>query len=452
MEILQTLWNILITPNERLSNILICPFSFVEAYLYMLTFITLLKIETNHKQRILYTTIFALVAVINIIFVPYPYYTFVNVLACPILVLIIFKLNILTSILCEIVMYLVSILLTTPLILLYTYILKLPSKLITDVPIHRIIYSIFFYVLIYLFCKLCKKHNINIYKAGNLKTKLNTPFFYNFIIGTLVVGIQTYIQYLYIDFIPNYVVFLNLASLLIYFLISLYSLSRTNKLEITTEKLEAEKLYNQTLTVLYDNISGFKHDFNNIVQGIGGYISTNNIEGLKEYYTEILGDCQKINNLSLLSPKVINNPAIYSLLTYKYHEAIKLGIKVDLQICIDLSTINMKIYQFTRLFGILIDNAIEAAKQCDEKEIVITFRNNDKRKKQFFIIENTYINKDINIDEIFERGKTSKKGENSKNHGLGLWEVRQFIKKYKNLDLYTTKNDKYFKQQFEIYY
>ena len=37
------------------------------------------------------------------------------------------------------------------------------------------------------------------------------------------------------------------------------------------------------------------------------------------------------------------------------------------------------------------------------------------------------------------------------NSGLGLWEVRQILKRNKNLNLYTTKNDKYFKQQLEMY-
>ena len=80
-----------------------------------------------------------------------------------------------------------------------------------------------------------------------------------------------------------------------------------------------------------------------------------------------------------------------------------------------------------------------------------TFYKVKGKNKQLFIIENTYTNKDVNINEIFEKGKTSKKTKDSKNHGLGLWEVRQTIKKNKNLDLYTTKSDKYFKQQFEVY-
>ena len=117
----------------------------------------------------------------------------------------------------------------------------------------------------------------------------------------------------------------------------------------------------------------------------------------------------------------------------------------------DLTNINMKIYLLTRALGILIDNAIEAAKDSDEKEIIITFRKDIQKHKQLFIIQNTYSNKDINIDEIFEKGKTTKVTKDSKNHGLGLWEIRQLLKKNHNLNLYTTKTEKYFKQQFEIY-
>lgn len=451
MEILQTIWNVLITENERLANIIICPFIFIEAYLYMMVFILLLNIKTNKKQRISYFVSFAIIAIINILFIPYPYYTFVNVLACPVLVFIIFKQNILISILCEITMYLVSILLTTPLMLIYTYVLKIPSSLITAIPLHRLIYSMLFYILIILFCYICKKSNFSFSSFVKLKNKFSPFLLLNFIVGTLAIAIQCYLQFYYIDYIPLHFIIINISILLIYFFISLFSLARTSKLESTTESLEEQKLYNHTLTLLYDKIRIYKHDFNNTIQGIGGYLSTNNMDGLKQYYTEILDDCQKTNSLSLLSPEVINNPAIYSLLTAKYHEATELGIKVTLDIFLDLSTINMKIYDLTRTLGILIDNAIDAAKQCDKKEIIINFRKDNKRHKQLFIIQNTYSNKDVNIDEIFEKGKSSKQTGDPKSHGLGLWEVRQLIKKNRNLDLYTTKSEKYFKQQFEIY-
>ena len=54
---------------------------------------------------------------------------------------------------------------------------------------------------------------------------------------------------------------------------------------------------------------------------------------------------------------------------------------------------------------------------------------------------------DVDINKIFDKGVTGKE-----NHtGLGLWEIRKILNRNNNLNLYTTKNDKYFTQQFEIY-
>ena len=89
---------------------------------------------------------------------------------------------------------------------------------------------------------------------------------------------------------------------------------------MTQLDLEESKLYNKTLTILHDNMRCFKHDFNNIIQAIGGYIQTEDMTGLKKYYKQILVDCNKVNNLTLLNPNDINNPAIYSILASKYHK------------------------------------------------------------------------------------------------------------------------------------
>ena len=63
------------------------------------------------------------------------------------------------------------------------------------------------------------------------------------------------------------------------------------------------------------------------------------------------------------------------------------------------------------------------------------------------IEKNTYQNKNIDMDQIFEKGFSGKK-----NHtGLGLWEIRKIIKKNNNLNLFTSKTDKFFSQQLEIY-
>ena len=171
------------------------------------------------------------------------------------------------------------------------------------------------------------------------------------------------------------------------------------------------------------------------------------MEGLKNYYKQLENECEKVNNLYILNPEIINNPGIYSLLTNKYHKAEKQDVKLNISVLMDLNTINMKIYDFTKILGILLDNSIDAASTCEEKTINVIFREDDKNKRQLLIIENTYSDKNVDINKIFDKGVTGKE-----NHtGLGLWEIRKILKRNNNLNLYTTKNDKYFTQQFEIY-
>ena len=107
----------------------------------------------------------------------------------------------------------------------------------------------------------------------------------------------------------------------------------------------------------------------------------------------------------------------------------------------------MKIYEFARILGILLDNAIEASSESEEKIINITFRNDTKNNRQLITIENTYKNKDIDTEKIFEKGVTEKE-----NHtGLGLWEVRKILNKNNNANLFTSKTDNFFSQQLELY-
>lgn len=451
MEILQTIWNSLMTENELLIKLSSIPMTFIEVIVSTFLFTTILNIKSTKKQKYLYVLIFSFIAISSILFIPTPFNTFINLISCPILVYFIFKTNIIKSILAEIIPYIFFVIISSLLITFCVRITNLPSHYFLQIPLYKMCFSLTMYIITFILYLICNKFNINITLLDKMRKKNKLITFINFIIGIVAIALQSYIVTIYINKLPIALMITSLVALLLYFLISIYSLSRTNKLEITTERLEEEQLYNKTLTILYDNIRGFKHDFNNIVQAIGGYISTENIEGLKDYYSDLMADCQKINNLAILNPELINNPAVYSLLTSKYHKAEELGIKMNFEVFLDLDSLNIKTYDLTRILGILLDNSIEASSKCVEKKINIIIRKDNKSNRQLFIIENTYSNKDVNTDKIFEKGYTSKSEEDNKNHGLGLWEVRQILKKNNNLNLFTSKDNKLFKQQLEIY-
>lgn len=265
----------------------------------------------------------------------------------------------------------------------------------------------------------------------------------NFIFVLVIILMQMHL----VPNAPSIIVLINILLLLAYLAISLFIISNAIKLQKAKIYLEQEKNYNKTLQISHDNICGFRHDFSNIIASIGGYVSTNDMIGLKKYYNQLLHDCQQENSLGSLSPKIVNSPSVYSVLADKYCKADKLGIMISLENLIDFNKLHMEIYEFTRILGILMDNAIEASQECDEKIINVIIMEEKNRNRQLLIIENTYKNKNINVDKIYEKGYSTKES----NTGLGLWEVNKIISRHKNLTRFTSKNEKFFRQQIEIY-
>lgn len=447
METLNAVWTALTTTNEELINILLIPCNFIEITLTMLFFTTILNIDTTKKQKAIYILTFGLLSILSNWIIPDPFNVILNIIAYPLLVLIIFKTSILKAILSELLPIVIGAILETILLKLYDLILGVSQLQAYTIPIYRLSFMIINYSFIAILYLLCKKYNFNITILDTMNKKTKRLLIANSVLMLLSFVLQALLISFYIDNLPIPITIISMLTLLGYYGISIYSLTKTTKLEITTRDLEQSKQYNKTLTILHDNIRCFRHDFNNIVTTIGGYVHSEDMSGLKSYYSQLVKDCQKSNNLSALNPEVINEPAIYSLLTNKYHLATELGITVNVESFIDFNSLNIKIYDFTKVLGILLDNAIEASKECDEKTINIFIRKDISANRQLLIIENSYKEKNVDIDKIFDKGFTNKPN----NTGLGLWEVRQILKRNNNLNLFTTKNKDYFRQQFEIY-
>lgn len=414
----------------------------------MLLFTTILHFENTKKQKIQYVLLLSIIAFIVRIIFKNPLATYLNMTLTFILIFKIFRTTLLKSLFAFILPYAINILLEYIFSKIYYVLFGTTWDILLNIPIFRVTITSLIYLCVYSISKTCKHFNFNITLLDSMNKKSKTILLANCILAIIVIISQFYLINFYSTNLPLLVTLLNLFSLIAYFIISFISFAKINQLEETEMNLQETKLYNKTLTILHDNMRSFKHDFANIVSGIGGYVQTDDLEGLKKYYSQLLEDCQNTNNLSALTPELINNPAIYNVLATKYHKADEQGIKINLEVFLDLNTLKIKIYDFTRILGILMDNAIEATKECDEKVINLIIRNEQNKNRQVVIIENTYKNKDVNLDLIFDKGVTSKPG----NTGLGLWKVREILKKNENLNLFTTKNDKYFRQQFEMYH
>lgn len=447
MEILNNIWTALSTPNEGLVNILLIPFSFVELYLSLQLFSSILNIQTTVKQKIFYVISSSIVSLITLNFVPTPFNALLNYILFFIIIYFTFKIGILKSLISVFMPMMIMVLIGALTLNPFLKIIHLNQDIALLIPIYRLSYTFINYLIIFFIILLIKNKNfyLNILDEFDRKTKLTLIL--GLILGVFVLILQTFIMSYYTNELPIIISFLSFITLISYMGISIYTLTRITKLVLTKRQLENAEEYNRTLQILHDSVRCFKHDYDNTIAAMGGYVRTNDMEGLKKYYKELEDDVMKVSSLYMLNPEIINNPAIYSILANKYHKADEANVKLNLTVLLDLNTIDMKIYEFTKILGILLDNSIEAAKECDEKILNIIIKDDSKNNRQLLIVENTYRQKDVDLDKIFEKGITGKE-----NHtGLGLWEIRKILKKNNNLNLHTTKNEKYFIQQLEIY-
>ena len=445
---LQTIWTALTTENPQIINLISIPLIFIEIYISMLLFTTILNINSTKKQHIIYVISMSLYVIVSRLFIPTPFNTYLNVIVMFLGNTFILKANLFKGLLSLIIPFIVTIILELIISNFCSFILYINYSDSVNIPINRLLVSLVIYFMEYLVYLFIKHFKINFSKLEITNKKAKFLFILTTILGIALIASQLYILIFCSYNMPIVITIVSIISLITYFAINLYTMFTVSKLETTSMNLEEAQLYNKTLEILQDNTRAFRHDFANILQGMVGYMDNNDMEGLRKYYSQLVDDIQQSNNLTTLSPKVVNNPAIYNVLASKYHKADSLGIKIHLEAFLDMNELHMKIYEFTRILGILMDNAIEATSECENKIINVSFRKDARRHMQLLVIENTYKNKDIDTDKIFEKGYSTKKG----NTGLGLWEVRQILKKNNNLNLFTTKNSEFFTQQFEIFY
>lgn len=449
METFQSIITALTTENELLTNILLIPFYFLEAFINMLLFTTILNIQTTQKQRLQYVLIPSFISIFTRNLIPAPYGSVINLIIDLFLIKYIFNINFVKAFLCELIPTLIMFVTEVIFIRLYHYVFGITLDSTTTIPLIRLLSIIAIYLFLFMIYKFIKHSKIALTILDNFNKKSKLLLVIDIIMGIILFGVQLYLTVFYINNVPAIITLLSSLCLIAYFIISLYSIINIGKLETTSQNLEREQLYNKSLTVLHDSVRGFKHDFANIVQAIGGYVDSNDMDGLRTYYNNLKRDCVSINNLTVLNPDTINNPALYSLLCSKYHKAREYDIHVDLDIFLDFDELEELVptYDLSRIFGILLDNAIEASKDCEYKHIILKIYRETQTNCIVIHLLNTYTNKDVNTERIFHKGYSTKDG----NSGLGLWEVHKYLANHTNLDLYTTKDENYFSQELKVY-
>ena len=220
---------------------------------------------------------------------------------------------------------------------------------------------------------------------------------------------------------------------------------------LKNQKVEIQ--YNQMLEYVtkYEGIineQGKKnHEYNNQLMILSWYLEDKKYKKVKEYLSTIIGEHKTGQNYKIRQLSNFPNGGLKGLIYYKINKMEENNVKYYLYVSQDIQKefdkFDVAMYQdITKVFGVFIDNAIEAAKDSDKKEVEI-----DIKLDEDFItitISNSYIS-----DEISKVGKIgySTKG---KGHGYGLSLVKDIIRKNNRLETSNDYNDEYYTQTFLI--
>ena len=173
------------------------------------------------------------------------------------------------------------------------------------------------------------------------------------------------------------------------------------------------------------------------------YIDNKDVDGLtKYYYDELLELNDHLLHQDRLAGSLQNImlDEVKSILLYKGVIAIQHGIDLSIEATEPIEGLGVSSAIVCQILGILLDNAIEAAVETDEKQLRIAVVKNQGSKS--FIVKNSWKRQEIPLDKLFELGFTTKE----KGSGIGLSRVRGYTESIKRLYLETVLADESFTQ------
>lgn len=276
------------------------------------------------------------------------------------------------------------------------------------------------------------------------------------VLYTCSVFLFIYILELKIDvewFIDN-----GLVTRMAFFILTLLSLGIVGLLLLTSYKehyknlkeVELKQLteYTEKIEVLYKNIRKFKHDHVNILSSMIGFMESNDMDGLVAHFENVITPYtnrlqNEAYNLGFLpNIKISELKGVISSKIFRAHEV---ALNVNLEILEVIERIDVQILDLCRIIGILLDNAIEAAEESEERNIDIALIK--VQSVVTIIISNSYNQSNfVPLHKIYNEGESSK----GINRGYGLSVYKEIIDMYPNILNETIVDDHYFTQIIRV--
>lgn len=181
---------------------------------------------------------------------------------------------------------------------------------------------------------------------------------------------------------------------------------------------------------LNKTLRGQRHDFMNHLQVVYSLMEMEEYFEATGYIEKVFKDIQRINKVLKTS-----NPAVNALLQAKILYGEKRGIKTEILITSALEDLKVPAWEFCRVLGNIIDNAIYALQERGENRIIKVELFEDLKTYGFRIKNNGPRITEEWINRIFDTGVTTK-GEQGE--GMGLSIVKDILQKYEgNIEIFS---------------
>ena len=328
-------------------------------------------------------------------------------------------------------------------LVLYLIILAQSSKIILSLFLAAIKkieynYSIFLQNILFLSLLFLITKRINIILNSVVKNIIPSEKYKYILYFCALCTLTTYYIFLMYSIFKgsSYIRLLSVITGIIFILLCTYitvSVLKNIKLEtnnkIESAKLEQQKKYILALEKNNNEIRKFKHDFNNIILGLDGYINNDdfNKEKLKKYFNSTImtfNNNIELNDIVIAKLNSIKVSSLKSLITNKVLVAQNNNIDVDINIQGEIHDFYTDEMQLSRVLGVLLDNAIEASLEVtDDKKIEMNIIQIDKTTD--IQISNTFNNTGTPIADFNKEGFSTK----GTNRGLGLSSAHEIANK-----------------------
>jgi len=229
----------------------------------------------------------------------------------------------------------------------------------------------------------------------------------------------------------------SVASLIFGTITTYLVINKNNRL--TDAQLLAEvSQYNTALTRHNQQLSLFKHDYQNILLSLSQYIQNEDMPGLKKYFEEAVwpNSQQVATDPNLVQLRQLSAPEISGLLYAKVEAAFERNLNLKLTILQPVEVPEVNQVSVVRILGNLIDNALDAAAQADQK-VYLDVSQLPSQAIQFRISNQLPAHAETDWRKLNQHRFTTKPGH----FGYGLGIIQQLTNQQLKVDYQVTATD-----------